>query len=252
DGRALWPGASLGVIPARHGEPGPVCGGELPTPSGREVRRDLRCQYLPAHHQDAGLFRPGSRIRRRSRTGLRPCPGALPGGVFFKRLALFAGTLPGNRSRPGRRQPGRQLRLRRIRSRARRIPAAQCPLRGVVSRLHEPGCGELLMLRGDLDIVRRWITPGSRVLDLGRGDGTLLDVLKGSHHIEGYGIEIDAEKITQCIARGINVIEADLDLGLTDFPDKSFDTVLMTNSLQALRRPDRTIAEMLRIGRECV
>jgi methionine biosynthesis protein MetW len=108
------------------------------------------------------------------------------------------------------------------------------------------------MLRGDLDIVRRWITPGSRVLDLGCGDGTLLDVLKGSHHIEGYGIEIDAEKITQCIARGINVIEADLDLGLTDFPDKSFDTVLMTNSLQALRRPDRTIAEMLRIGRECV
>jgi len=108
------------------------------------------------------------------------------------------------------------------------------------------------MLRGDLDIVRRWITPGSRVLDLGRGDGTMLDVLKGSHHIEGYGIEIDAEKITQCIARGINVIEADLDLGLTDFPDKSFDTVLMTNSLQALRRPDRTIAEMLRIGRECV
>ena len=108
------------------------------------------------------------------------------------------------------------------------------------------------MLRGDLDIVRRWITPGSRVLDLGCGDGTLLDVLKGSHHIEGYGIEIDGEKITQCIARGINVIEADLDLGLTDFPDKSFDTVLMTNSLQALRRPDRTIAEMLRIGRECV
>lgn len=108
------------------------------------------------------------------------------------------------------------------------------------------------MLRVDLDIVRRWITPGSRVLDLGCGDGTLLDVLKGSHHIEGYGIEIDEEKITQCIARGINVIEADLDLGLTDFPDKSFDTVLMTNSLQALRRPDRTIAEMLRIGRECV
>lgn len=108
------------------------------------------------------------------------------------------------------------------------------------------------MLRVDLDIVQRWIAPGSRVLDLGCGDGTLLDVLKGSRNIEGYGIEIDAEKITQCVARGINVIEADLDQGLTDFPDKSFDTVLMTNSLQALRRPDRTIAEMLRIGRECV
>lgn len=108
------------------------------------------------------------------------------------------------------------------------------------------------MLRVDLDIVQRWIAPGSRVLDLGCGDGTLLDALRGSRGIEGYGIEIDAAKITQCIARGINVIEADLDRGLADFPDKSFDTVLMTNSLQALRRPDRTIAEMLRIGRECV
>ena len=108
------------------------------------------------------------------------------------------------------------------------------------------------MLRVDLDIVQRWIAPGSRVLDLGCGDGTLLEVLRGSRGIEGYGIEIDAAKITQCIARGINVIEADLDRGLADFPDKSFDAVLMTNSLQALRRPDRTIAEMLRIGRECV
>lgn len=108
------------------------------------------------------------------------------------------------------------------------------------------------MLRVELDVVQRWIAPGSRVLDLGCGDGTLLDLLKTSRSIEGYGIEIDAHKITQCIARGINVIEADLDQGLADFPAKSFDTVLMTNSLQVLRRPDRTIAEMLRIGRECV
>lgn len=108
------------------------------------------------------------------------------------------------------------------------------------------------MLRGDFDIVQRWVARGSRVLDLGCGDGTLLAMLKGSRGIEGYGIEIDPEKIAQCIARDINVIEADLDRGLADFPDKSFDTVLMTNSLQALRRPDRAIAEMLRIGEECV
>ncbi len=108
------------------------------------------------------------------------------------------------------------------------------------------------MLRVDLDIVRRWITSGSRVLDLGCGDGALLEVLRDSCAIEGYGIEIDAEKITQCVQRGINVIEADVDRGLADFPDKSFDTVLMTNSLQVLRRPDRAIAEMLRIGEECV
>jgi methionine biosynthesis protein MetW len=108
------------------------------------------------------------------------------------------------------------------------------------------------MLRVDLDIVQRWVAPDSRVLDLGCGDGALLAMLQDSRNIEGYGIEIDPEKIAQCIARGINVIEADLDRGLADFPDKSFDTVLMTNSLQVLRRPDRAIAEMLRIGEECV
>jgi methionine biosynthesis protein MetW len=108
------------------------------------------------------------------------------------------------------------------------------------------------MLRVDLDIVRRWIAPGSRVLDLGCGDGELLRVLMESRGVEGYGIEIDPEKITHCVARGVNVIEADVDQGLTDFPDKSFDTVLMANSMQVLRRPDHAIAEMLRVGQECI
>lgn len=108
------------------------------------------------------------------------------------------------------------------------------------------------MLRLDLDIVQRWIAPGSRVLDLGCGDGELLRVLMESRGVEGYGIEIDADKITHCVARGVNVIEADVDQGLTAFPDKSFDTVLMANSMQVLRRPDHAIAEMLRVGKECI
>src|SRR5690606_26929259 len=141
----------------------------------------------------------------------------------------------------------------------RRLPAAQPPLRGGVQELHgQRGGGiprhseERLMLRVELDILQQWIAPGSRVLDLGCGDGTLLDSLTHSHGIEGYGLEIDPERITACIAKGVNVIETDINKGLAHFPDKSFETVLMTNSLQALMRPDRTIEEMLRIGRECV
>lgn len=108
------------------------------------------------------------------------------------------------------------------------------------------------MLRVDLAILQQWITPNSRVLDLGCGDGTLLHELKRSHGIEGYGLEIDHDRIQSCVEKGVNVIETDLNLGLANFPTDSFDTVVMTNSLQALKRPDRTMDEMLRIGKECV
>lgn len=108
------------------------------------------------------------------------------------------------------------------------------------------------MSRIELDILEQWITPNSRVLDLGCGDGTLLARLKNHRNIEGYGLEIDHRQITACIAKGVNVIETDINQGLSHFPDNSFDTVVMTNSLQALKRPDLTIEEMLRIGNECV
>lgn len=108
------------------------------------------------------------------------------------------------------------------------------------------------MLRVDLEILQKWIAPDSRVLDLGCGDGALLERLRESLNVEGYGLEIDPERITACIARGVNVIETDINKGLAHFPDNSFDTVVMTNSLQALKRPDLTIDEMLRIGKECV
>lgn len=107
-------------------------------------------------------------------------------------------------------------------------------------------------MRVDLDILKQWIAPNSRVLDLGCGDGTLLHDLKHSHHVEGYGLEIDPDHITACIARGVNVIETDINQGLAHFGDDSFDTVVMTYSLQTLKRPDKTLAEMLRIGKECV
>lgn len=108
------------------------------------------------------------------------------------------------------------------------------------------------MLRVDLDILQQWITPGSRVLDLGCGDGALLHSLRQSRGIEGYGLEIDPDLITACMAKGVNVIETDVNKGLGHFGTKSFDTVVMTYSMQTLKRPDKTIQEMLRIGKECV
>lgn len=100
--------------------------------------------------------------------------------------------------------------------------------------------------------VSKWIKPESRVLDLGCGDGSLLALLQQQKNISGYGIEINPERITLCIEKGVNVIERNLDNDLDCFENQSFDTVVMTQALQAVRFPDKVIDEMLRIGKECI
>ncbi|MWV10701.1 methionine biosynthesis protein MetW [Pseudomonas sp. L-22-4S-12] len=107
-------------------------------------------------------------------------------------------------------------------------------------------------MRADLDIIQEWIPAGSRVLDLGCGDGELLAWLHANKQVSGYGLEIDGDKIATCIERGVNVIEQDLDQGLGNFASNSFDVVVMTQSLQALRYPDKVLAEMLRVGKTCI
>ncbi|OUS18265.1 methionine biosynthesis protein MetW [Gammaproteobacteria bacterium 50_400_T64] len=107
-------------------------------------------------------------------------------------------------------------------------------------------------MRIDLDILQQWIPMDGRVLDLGCGDGTLMKSLADNRQASGYGLEIDADQITACIGRGVNVIETDLNEGLGNFLNDSFDTVIMTYSLQVMRRPDQLIDEMLRVGKECI
>ena len=106
--------------------------------------------------------------------------------------------------------------------------------------------------RIDYDVIAGWVSPGARVLDLGCGDGALLRHLKDSRGASGYGVEIDIERVISCMRNGINVLQIDLEKGLYDFVDQSFDLVIISNALQTLHRTEKLLTEMLRVGREAV
>ena len=104
----------------------------------------------------------------------------------------------------------------------------------------------------EFERVADWVAAGSRVLDLGCGDGALLAHLREQRQVHGYGLEIDIDNIVRCVARGVNVVQADLDQGLAAFDTDSFDTVILLQTLQAVRFPANLLREMLRVGREGV
>ncbi len=107
-------------------------------------------------------------------------------------------------------------------------------------------------LRSDLSIIQNWITPKTQVLDLGCGQGDLLSFLKEKKQCKTYGLEINEDSIVSCVEKGINVIEHDLNDGLKHFKDSSVDTVIMTQALQAVDRPDVLLDDMLRVGKEAI
>ena len=107
-------------------------------------------------------------------------------------------------------------------------------------------------MRSDLEIIDEWVLPNIRVLDLACGPGELLHHLIQNKQVNGYGLEIGHDDLNTCIEKGIPVLEQNIDEGLQNFDDQSFDLVLMTHALQQFRRPDLLIDEMLRIGKECI
>src|SRR5690606_18066046 len=113
-----------------------------------------------------------------------------------------------------------------------------------LSRPRGAGGGGMSGLRPDLAIISNWIAPGARVLDLGCGDGALLKSLQGNRQVSGYGVEIDPLNVLACIRNRVDVLQNDLDASLADFETGSFDYVVMTQTLQAMREPERLLDEM--------
>ncbi|SPE31480.1 Methionine biosynthesis protein MetW [Burkholderiales bacterium] len=108
------------------------------------------------------------------------------------------------------------------------------------------------MLRQDLAQIANWIESDSRILDLGCGDGALLAHLRDTHNSAGYGIEIADALVLECVRRRVNVIQADLESGLRMFADAMFDTVVLSQTLQAMRNVESILREMVRVGRRGV
>jgi methionine biosynthesis protein MetW len=109
---------------------------------------------------------------------------------------------------------------------------------------------ETLTGRPDFDAIAAWVAPRATVLDLGCGDGLLLKYLAGTRGVKGYGIEIDDANVLACVKNGVNVIQTDLERGLQGFDAGSFDYVILSQTLQAMRHTEGIVLEMLRVGRQ--
>ncbi|MEO5598566.1 MAG: methionine biosynthesis protein MetW [Novosphingobium sp.] len=105
-------------------------------------------------------------------------------------------------------------------------------------------------LRTDLALIAQNVAAGSRVLDVGCGDGALLAALRDDYSCDARGMEIDSANVATCVARGLSVIQGDADSDLAIYPDAAFDYAILSQTLQTTHRPDKVLDELLRVGRK--
>jgi methionine biosynthesis protein MetW len=108
------------------------------------------------------------------------------------------------------------------------------------------------MNNAEFQTISNWIQPNMRVLDLGCGDGALLAHLSETKNARGYGMDIDDSAVLACVQRGVNVIQGDLERGLAEFDNQFFDVVILSRTLQATRKTEALMREVLRVGREAI
>src|SRR5881296_2555644 len=106
--------------------------------------------------------------------------------------------------------------------------------------------------RSDFAIIGEIVEPKTRVLDLGCGEGELLEWLAAKKDVDGRGVEISGARVQRAIARGVSVFQGDIDEGLADYPDQAFDYVILSQTLQETRAPVKVLREMLRVGRRAI
>ena len=111
---------------------------------------------------------------------------------------------------------------------------------------------EHTVIRPDFALISQWVKPNAKVLDLGCGDGELLTHLHHQHDIRGYGIEKDDANWLTAMENGVDVLQMDLESGLSGFEDQSFDTVILSQTLQAMHNTEDIVKEMLRVGHEAI
>jgi methionine biosynthesis protein MetW len=116
----------------------------------------------------------------------------------------------------------------------------------------QAAAAKLRPLRPDLQIIADMVAPQTRVLDIGCGDGALLEVLLRDKHVDGRGIELGQAGVNACVSRGLSVIQGDADKDLADYPAQAFDYVVLSQTLQATRRPKEVLYELVRIGKHAI